>query len=70
MPYSVNLSKADVASSNNNIGGFFQIALAMAILYFYPPFFQWSLKPCQTALLFCYKKTFSYDLFFINFEIT
>lgn len=31
------LSKALVASSNNKIGGFFKIALAIANLYFYPP---------------------------------
>lgn len=30
-------SKAEVASSNNNILGFLIIALAIAILYFYPP---------------------------------
>lgn len=37
MANSFDLSKADVASSNNNIGGFFNIALAMHNLYFYPP---------------------------------
>ena len=31
------LSKADVASSKRRILGFFKKALAMAILYFYPP---------------------------------
>jgi len=31
------MSKAEVASSKINILGFFIIALAIAILYFYPP---------------------------------
>ena len=34
---SLSLSKADVASSNNNIFGFLINALAMAILCFWPP---------------------------------
>jgi hypothetical protein len=37
MIFSVAKSKALVASSNNNILGSFKIALAIAILYFYPP---------------------------------
>jgi len=34
--YSFFLSKADVASSNNKINGFFKIALAIHNLYFCP----------------------------------
>lgn len=35
--FSLVLSRALVASSNNNSFGYLRIALAMAILYFYPP---------------------------------
>jgi len=34
---SLTLSKAEVASSSSKIFGFFKKALAIAILYFYPP---------------------------------
>lgn len=37
MDFSFVLSKAEVASSNNKMGGFFNRALAIHILYFYPP---------------------------------
>jgi hypothetical protein len=35
--YGQTLSSAEVASSSNNIWGFFKNALAIAILYFCPP---------------------------------